>query len=223
MYVVAAPRGMGFSGEEASCRESIVFQLLFGRPWLALAVGFTVGLLAFWAEKRALRAYVAKPENIDQLSQWYRLPVSERGKFRPDCWKTFFNPRLYVGYIAALVLICVLRFSFTACLIGLAIPMVLVYPEYRKMYQGVISRLTNADVVGCEVAREWQNIHRWLRVLLTATAVALACVMAVLLYRAARIALKDHPLGSGGGETWLYAEEVVEPRPQIAIARVLES
>ncbi len=211
--------------EQESFLGVLAQQLLTAKPWLAIAVGFTTGLLIFSLEKRRIRAALAEPANIEKLAQFYQLSIPERRKRPRDSWGYFRRPKrshFILGYLAALVLGLVCRFSLIACFYSLFGSMALLYPEYRQMYQGVISRLTNADIVGYEVAREWQDVRCKARGLLIATALVVACLSALALYKTAKIALEDDTVGSGDQGTHLYAEEVMQPRAQIAIATVLE-
>jgi hypothetical protein len=184
------PDYVGFFGEQDSPWRILLAQLSIARPWLAFAVGLIIGFVAFSIEKRKLQRDTAQAQNIERLAAYCLLPAAETRKRRGNCWKPPPFKWALLGTLVASIFACVFRFSLKVCLFSLFSSWILLYPEYRRMYDGVFGSFMSAETVGRDVRAECQAVRKKARIVITATAFVLGCLLSLLVYLTTRVVLE---------------------------------
>lgn len=156
--------GVDFAREETTPenneRVPLLYHLYFGKPWVALAVGLTLGTL-WW-----LRAKHSDRRNLDGLVE--KLLSSRVMVWGPDSWKGSIREwAIALAMMAALIALAIAgRFSFKIAALAMIVPMPFTYSEHRFVYEKALARFV-AEKNGADI-RALRRRANWLVSLLAA-------------------------------------------------------
>jgi tetratricopeptide (TPR) repeat protein len=222
---VHPPECAEFSKDPGEIANEWVELVVMGRPWFGLWVGLAVGCVAHGFEKRKWRMLLQDPGNIQRQADLLRLrPL-------PAISQTLFGRNLFafswatiLGLLTVIALSFLLRFSLTTSICAFGCAWILLGPEYRRLYDGVLGCCQRDEASKDEQLLLLQRVKRRVRIilLLEACLVVPFCMLLVYALVSVQDLSTDLDLRSSGRYCLVSTGEDLTPEEAAEVDRRFE-